>query len=39
MTKLLKQVIKQEDKNIVKNRINKNVAELKKTIKESGKND
>ena len=39
MTKLLKQVIKQEDKNIVKNRINKNVAELKKTIKDGGKND
>ena len=39
MTRLLKSVIKQEDKNIIKDRINKNVAELKKTIKESGKND
>ena len=39
MTKLLKQVIKQEDKNIIKDRIDKNVNELKKSIKESGKND
>ena len=39
MTRLLKSVIKQEDKNIIMDRINKNVAELKKTIKDGGKND
>lgn len=38
MAKLMQSVIKQQSKQALKDKINKNVAELKKTIKESGKN-
>ena len=38
MTKLMQSVIKQQSKEVLKDKINKNVADLKKTIKESEKN-
>ena len=38
MTKLMQSVIKQQPKEVLKDKINKNVADLKKTIKESDKN-
>lgn len=38
MTKLMQAVNKQINKDTLKARIEKNVTELKKTIKESGKN-